>query len=85
MLTQKKNITKIPGSVMAEELGVVHTAWQKAVTGLSRFYPLPNIACTIDSSIPSQKAKYFFDSYKCFVPREELLVPAARALAGLYR
>jgi len=40
------------GSVMAEELGVGHTVWQKAVTGLSR---------------------------------EELLLPAARALAGLYR
>merc|ERR1712032_525980 len=35
------------GSVMAEELGVAHTTWQKAVTGLSR---------------------------------EELLLPAARAL-----
>jgi len=40
------------GSVMSEELGVAHTTWQKAVTGVSR---------------------------------EELLLPAARALAGLYR
>jgi len=40
------------GSVMAEELGVPHNSWQKAVTGISR---------------------------------EELLLPAAKSLAGLYR
>ena len=32
----KALLDHLPGSVMAEELGVVHTAWQKAVTGLSR-------------------------------------------------
>merc|ERR1712080_474241 len=40
------------GSVMAEELGVPHHSWQKAVTGITR---------------------------------EELLLPAAKSLAGLYR
>ena len=52
---------------MAEELGVVHTAWQKAVTGLSRLHLHSNTDC------------------ESLIPREELLVPAARALAGLYR